>query len=110
MNRIFACWRPYVRQGFQAAALFLCFNAALADGDVLTSETIKSMEAATVRIIATKAGGPIPRRVASGFRWLDSVSVVTALHVVVGAENVLVEFAGSKIETSTAHIIAQDPE
>jgi S1-C subfamily serine protease len=90
--------------------LFAFLNAATADDDALPPETIKLMEAATVRIIATKRAGPIPRRVASGFRWLDAISVVTSLHVVVGAENILVEFAGPKIETSAAHVVAQDPE
>lgn len=78
--------------------------------DSLPSQTVELAERSVVRIVATNTSGTLLRRVASGFAWRSPDRVVTALHVVIGAENILVEAAGTRIEATPARIIAQDKE
>jgi S1-C subfamily serine protease len=71
----------------------------------LTESVADKLYASVVRIVATRAEAPLQRRVASGFRWKDSIHVVTAMHVVLGAEAISIESFVDGLHSVQARVV-----
>lgn len=70
----------------------------------LTAEVRAAVRVGVVQILAVS--DQIPRRTAAGFRWQADDLIVTAFHVVAGANNILVSSTMNGVEASKAEIIA----
>lgn len=95
-------------------AACITYRTTAMAAEYLSEQAAKLAVTATVKVLATNETGPIRRRVATGFVWRNNNRVVTALHTVVGADKILVEYgsapgdANGGIETSLARIVAED--
>ena len=85
---------------FARLALFLFAGVTVIHpDDRLVDEVIERVSKAVVRVVAIDTSNGIPRRAATGFRWVGrgdqsmcsvKACVVIALHVVIGADSILV--------------------
>lgn len=89
-----------------ALLLLLVSFSSLAAEQRLPTAVSDAVQEGVVKVIATS--NQIPRRSASGFRWARPDLVVTAYHVVTGADSITVQSTADGIEAALAKPIAFD--
>ena len=95
-------WRGLVL----GTALAVAVAFPLAAQDRLPEEVSSAVRAGVVQVIATSSDSP--RRSASGFRWAHPDLVVTAYHVVAGADHIGVQSTATGFSSTIASPVAFD--
>lgn len=86
------------------AALLVVTSVKVTLAQELSGDAIRQLENNVVRVIALNEGQTLSRRVASGFVWDNGNWVVTAYHVVAGADHILIETRGEQSQSRRARI------
>jgi len=104
--------RPYFKP-FLLFALCMAGSAPLlpqVPQERLAENVVESMYNSVVKVIATADSPVLPRRAATGFLWRQKDWVVTAYHVIAGADYIVIQAAQDSISATLAAPIAIDVE
>ena len=96
--------RKIVVRGWLGLTVAMAFPVTAQDR--LPEEVSNTVRAGVVQVIAKSS--QIPRRKASGFQWTQPDLVVTAYHVVAGADTIAIQSTANEVVTVLASPIAFD--
>ncbi len=87
------------------ALMLTIIGTQITFGQSLPPEVAETVQTSVVRIKSVSNDDRIPNRVATGFIWPEANFVVTAFHVVAGADTILVEQRGDTIRVRNAQVV-----